>query len=44
MGAGPQMMSFGWTFHPYLPKVSGTMRASSMKWTVPFGMPVVPDV
>ena len=29
MGAGPQMMSFGWTFHPYLPKVSGTIRASS---------------
>jgi hypothetical protein len=30
MGAGPQMMSSGPTFHPYLPKVSGTIRASSM--------------
>ncbi len=44
IGALLMMTSFSVTPQQYLPNPSGTVSASSMKWTVPLGRPVVPEV
>src|SRR5659263_743925 len=43
-GAGPPITSLSVTSQQYLPNPSATISDSSMKWAVPLGNPVVPEV
>src|SRR3970282_2021302 len=43
-GAGPPITSLSVTSQQYFPNPSATISDSSMKWAVPLGRPVVPEV